>query len=122
MFREASLVCCAAVLADLGRLEESEAYLRTVVRDNPDFAQGYEYLGSVLMRREKWSDARAAYETCLRLGRRSASIQNDYARTLFKLGRLEESIAELEEALQLDPTHALARANLEKMRALRAGQ
>jgi len=108
------------VLADLGRLEESEAYLGTVVRDNPDFAQGHEYLGSVLMRREKWADARASYETCLRLGRRSASILNDHARTLFKLGDLEGAIARLEEALELEPDHAIARANLEKMRALRA--
>lgn len=107
-------------LADLGRVEEAEAYLRSVVRDNPAFAKGYEYLASILMRREKWSDAQQAYATCLRLGRRTASILNDHARTLFKLGRLEESIAQLEEALRLDPTHALARANLEKMRALRA--
>jgi tetratricopeptide (TPR) repeat protein len=105
-------------LADLGRLEESEAYLRTLVREHPEFAKGHEYLGSILMRREKWSDALAAYETCLRLGRRSASILNDHARTLFKLGRLDESVAQLEEALRLDPTHVLARANLEKMRAL----
>lgn len=110
------------VLADLGRLEESEAYLRTVVRDNPDFAQGYEYLGSVLMRREKWADARAAYETCLRLGRRSASILNDHARTLFKLGDLEGAIRQLEEALVLEPGHEVARGNLDKMRALRASR
>ena len=109
-------------LADLGRLDEAEAYLRTLVRDHPDFAKGHEYLASVLMRREKWNDARAAYEECLRLGRRSAAILNDYARTLFKLGRLEDSIARLEEALQLDPNHALAAANLEKMRALEAGR
>lgn len=106
-------------LADLGRLDESEAYLRTLVRDHPDFAKGFEYLGSILGRREKWSDARAAYEECLRLGRRSASILNDYARTLFKLGRLEDSIARLEEAVELDPTHELARSNLARMRALR---
>ncbi|MEQ1894386.1 MAG: tetratricopeptide repeat protein, partial [Planctomycetota bacterium] len=112
----------ALALADLGRLEEAEAYLRSVVADNPDFAKGHEYLASILMRREKWSDARAAYETCLRLGRRSASILNDHARTLFKLGRLEDSIAQLEAALRLDPTHALAQANLEKMRALQAGR
>ena len=107
-------------LADLGRLEESEAYLREVVRGHPEFAKGREYLGSILMRREKWSDAHAAYATCLRLGRRTASILNDHARTLFKLGRLDESIRQLEEALRLDPSHALAQANLEKIRALRA--
>jgi tetratricopeptide (TPR) repeat protein len=107
------------VLADLGRLEEAEAYLRTVVHDNPDFAQGHEYLGSILNRREKWADARVAFETCLRLGRRSAGILNDYARTLFKLGDLEGAIARLEEAVALEPGHAIARGNLEKMRALR---
>jgi len=108
------------VLAELGRLEEGEAYLAQVVREHPDFAQGHEYLGSILMRREKWAEGRAAFETCLRLGRRSAGILNDYARALFKLGNLDECIRQLELAQTLEPGNTTVRANLEKMRALQA--
>src|SRR5690606_4673653 len=96
-----------------GEVGEAEAHLRHALGEDPTIPQTSKNLGDLLYRAGRWEEAEEAYE-------RAASLAPALGDDLhFKLGNLACRRGDLgaarehwEEALVINPSHALARGNL----------
>ncbi len=96
-----------------GEVGEAEAHLRHALGEDPTIPQISKNLGDLLYRAGRWEEAEDAYQRAAKL---SPALGDDL---YFKLGNLacrrgDIAIARQhwEEAVRLNPEHALARANL----------
>jgi tetratricopeptide (TPR) repeat protein len=103
----------AVLLEGSGEIGEAEAHLRHALSEDPSIPQISKNLGDLLYRAGRWDEAEEAYERATRL---APELGDDIH---FKLGNLACRRGELlaarqhwEQALVLNPDHALARANL----------
>lgn len=103
----------AVLLEASGEIGEAEAHLRHALGEDPTIPQVSKNLGDLLYRAGRWDEAEEAYDRAVRLAPR---LGDDI---LFKLGNLACRRGDVptarrrwEQALALNPEHALARANL----------
>lgn len=95
-------------LSQLEQLSAAESAYRAAVAQNPEFAQAWFNLGSVLERQKKPQDALATWQSMLDKKRVSAQETRElYLMVCNNLGRL------LEETRQLQPAEAILRTSLE---------
>jgi protein O-mannosyl-transferase len=94
------------------RLEEAVAQFEMAVRLDPSLVDAYYNLALALDRLDAHAEALAAYERVLALGLESADLHNDIGALLLEIGRPSDAVRHFRTALQLDPAHAAAQANL----------
>jgi tetratricopeptide (TPR) repeat protein len=112
-----NLAALAELLGEVGRSEE---LLRRALADEPAVPQLSKNLGDLLYRAAKYEEASGAYARAVRL---QPDLGDD---VYFKLGNIayrggsrEDAATHWRQALALNPTHELARTNLETLSALR---
>jgi tetratricopeptide (TPR) repeat protein len=110
----------AALAELLGETERAEELLRQALTDEPAVPQLSKNLGDLMYRGARYDDAAAAYARAVRL---QPDLGDD---VYFKLGNIayraghrDDAAAHWQQALALNPTHELARTNLETLSALR---
>ncbi|MCQ2996232.1 tetratricopeptide repeat protein [Pseudomonas syringae] len=95
-------------LASLGQLPAAEAAYRAAIAQNPEFAQAWFNLGTILERQQKPQEALATWQSMLDDKRVDPQASRDlYLMVCNGLGRL------LEETRQLQPSEAILRTSLE---------
>jgi tetratricopeptide (TPR) repeat protein len=101
------------MLEATGEVGEAEAHLRHALGEEPALPQISKNLGDLLYRAARWDEAEEAFERAVTL---APALGDD---TWFKLGNLACRRGDLtsartrwKSALDLNPEHALARANL----------
>ncbi|HRP08113.1 MAG TPA: tetratricopeptide repeat protein [Gemmatimonadales bacterium] len=101
------------LLEATGEVGEAEAHLRHALTEDPGIPQISKNLGDLLYRAGRWDEAEEAYERATTL---APSLGDDIH---FKLGNLACRRGDLtaarkrwQDALSINPDHALARANL----------
>jgi tetratricopeptide (TPR) repeat protein len=101
------------LLEGTGEVGEAEAHLRHALGEDPSIPQISKNLGDLLYRAGRWDEAEEAYERATRLAR---ALGDDI---YFKLGNLACRRGDLtaarqhwQQAIAINPEHALARANL----------
>jgi tetratricopeptide (TPR) repeat protein len=110
----------AALAELLGEVSRSEDLLRQALSDEPAVPQLSKNLGDLLYRSARYEDAAGAYARAVRL---QPDLGDD---VYFKLGNIayragnrDDAATHWRQALALNPTHELARTNLETLSALR---
>ncbi len=101
------------LLEGTGEVGEAEAHLRHALGEDPTIPQISKNLGDLLYRAGRWDEAEESYERAARI---APALGDD---VYFKLGNLACRRGDLagarqhwEQAIRLNPEHALARANL----------
>jgi len=102
-----------------GRPAEAIPRFEAALRLQPDLTEIHGNLGKALYQTGRFAEALPQFEIALHLQPDSADIHADLGSALYQNGRIAEAIAQYEEALRLKPTYPVARANLERLRAVR---
>lgn len=87
-------------------IEEMTARLETTVKDNPESAEGWYFLGRTYMAQERAGDAAKAFERAVSIAGRQPELLGQWAQALYFAGNKQwsEQIQALtDEALQADP-------------------
>lgn len=92
--------------------ERALDHLKQAVALDPDLWRAWNALGSYYDSERLWAEADEAYESALAVAPDEAIVYNNHGFSLFSQGRLEESIAVLQQALQIDPDLEPTKANL----------
>ena len=100
----------AAAAQSLGRLDEAVEHFESALELDSEFIEAHDSLARLHFAREDYEQALERFEAIERLRPDAASITN-VGVILFKMGRREEALARLDEALALDPTYEIAIAN-----------
>jgi Flp pilus assembly protein TadD len=113
----------ANVLAAQGRLDDAAANLRRLAAELPADAAARDQLFAVLVRigeaamaEGRLGAAASAYRELVRLKPADADLRNNLGIILAKSGDLEAAAAEFEAALKANPSHDVARRNLQAVR------
>lgn len=101
------------VMLQTGRLAEAVAFFNEVLRSDNTNGPAAGYLGIALMRSGDTPGALNALGTASQLQPHDAGAQYNAAVGLLQAGRAAEAIPFLQYTLQLDPSHANARAALD---------
>jgi tetratricopeptide (TPR) repeat protein len=91
-------------LLKLGRLEEAAAEVVTAIRLQPEYGDGYFFLGCVMEAIDRPDDAQVAYREALRLGPESLTMAFQMGNTFNRLGCKKEALACYRLALPSCPT------------------
>ncbi len=102
----------AAVLCDHGRGDEALFALDQVSQQMPEQPRTYYLQGVAYELVQNDGLAKRAYDDCLRLEPENPDALNNRGVVQARLGRLEESIADLIRATQINPSDPLALTNL----------
>lgn len=102
----------AAALRVSGRTADAISLLEEAVDLDPGDPGPRMELGALLHEKGDAAGALEQYEACFRLGAPRAVLHNNLAAVCVSLGRREEAVRHLEQALQLDPDYEEARRNL----------
>jgi protein O-GlcNAc transferase len=95
-----------------GRLTEAADLHRQALQIDPDFADAWADLGTVLAAQGKTSDAVSAYQNAARLRPQNPAIRNALGNNLRALGRIADAEQCFLQALQLQPHSAESHGNL----------
>jgi protein O-mannosyl-transferase len=107
-----------AIVATSGDLATAIPHFEAALRLLPDNPAAHYSFATLLSRDPSLADrAIAEYETVVRLAPNDIAAHNDVAVMYAKIGKLQQALGHLEVAVQLDPTNAAARNNLEAVRA-----
>ncbi len=87
-------------------------HLRRAVAADPSLWRAWNALGSHYDAGGQWAAASEAYANALAEQPEAATVYNNRGFSLFMQGRLDEAIADLSQALRLDPDLELAQVNL----------
>ncbi len=93
----------AAVLINTNRNEETESFLIEGIRRHPDVSHLRYVYGCLLSITGRKELAIESYTKALSINEKHKSCRDSLANLLFKVGRVEESIAEWNEMLRLNP-------------------
>jgi Flp pilus assembly protein TadD/mono/diheme cytochrome c family protein len=111
------------VLATLGNWNEAAASYREVISTEPADTAARDQLVAVLLRiagaavaQGRLRDAAAAYRELVEQRPGDADFHNNFGIILARSGDLAAAAAQFEAALRLDPSHQIARRNLEAVR------
>jgi len=102
--------CCVRLgdtLVALGKFDQAELIYRQAVQLQPTGPRCLA-LASTLFRQDKVEESLAAFCRAAELEPASAEVQTSWGTALISLGRSDEAVAHLHEALRLQPDHALA--------------
>jgi len=94
------------------RLDEAEAEARALVRDCPQYAQGWKALGVAFHKRGQVAPALEAMSAAAQRDPDDAETLNNQGFLLRTLGRAQEAQAPLQRALALDPDNAAIHKNI----------
>jgi tetratricopeptide (TPR) repeat protein len=100
----------AETLHRQGRLEEAERIYAAIVACMPDHFDALHLLGVLRQEQSRPAEALSLIAAALRLNARSAEAHTNYGVVLDALGRHDEALASFERALAIDPEHAGALA------------
>ncbi len=106
----------ARAYAMTGDQQKALEELRRAARLKPDDAQVHSALSQVLAAQGDLSSAIEEQRTALRLAENDPDGWNNLGVMLLRSGKTAEAKTALERALQLQPDHAAARANLERLK------
>ena len=106
----------ARAYAMTGDQQRALEELRSAARLKPDDAQVHSALSQVLAAQGDFSAAIDEQRTALRLAENDPDGWNNLGVMLLRSGKTAEAKAALERALQLQPDHVAARANLERLK------
>jgi Flp pilus assembly protein TadD len=105
-----------SVFFQRGYLEQSEAFFRLALRDDPSSAEAHYGLGSVYLKQEKNREARASFEQAVKFTASYAetgpNAWNNLGLLATREGRIDDAVANFREALQLNPDYWIALENL----------
>jgi tetratricopeptide (TPR) repeat protein len=97
-------------------MEEAEVSFKIALRDDPGSAEAVYGIGSVYLDQQKTAEARASFESALKL---RASYPDTFANAWNNLGliagregRTEDAVGYFKQALKLSPDHVIALNNL----------
>jgi protein O-GlcNAc transferase len=102
--REAPVEChrnYAEILHRCGRLDEAEAAARRAVRRDPNSADAWDTLGTILVDRGAFAESRDCYQTAVQIRPDFLAALNNLAVVLHVLGKFEASEACYRQALKL---------------------
>jgi tetratricopeptide (TPR) repeat protein/peroxiredoxin len=99
-----------------GYYEQSEAWFQLALKDDPSNAEAHYGLGSVYLKQERNSEAKASFELTVQLKSNYAmtltNAWNNLGLLAARQGNMTEAISHFQEALRLDPNHVVALDNL----------
>ncbi len=107
----------AIALFQAGRVPAAIDRFKQALRLKPDYAEAYGNFGRVLFQTGDLAGALENLSNAIKHGREDADLHNLAGMCLVRLGRTAEARAHFERALQLNPQHADAKANLDWVRA-----
>ena len=102
---------------ETGRRPEAVQQYEAAVRIQPDLVEARNNLGVALCRSDRLPEAIAQFKEALRLRPAYVEAHDNLGNALLQAGRVDEAIVEYEEVLRLRPDDAVARRNLELIRA-----
>jgi tetratricopeptide (TPR) repeat protein len=93
-------------LIDLGRYEQADQRLRSLLANNPDSAQGWIWLASVSRQLHRASESVAAAQRAVAIAPESASSHIALSEALVAVRRRREAVSAAREAVRLAPNSA----------------
>ncbi|HXL24235.1 MAG TPA: tetratricopeptide repeat protein [Chthoniobacterales bacterium] len=96
----------AAVLQNLGRLDEAEQQYYAALKFDPSYVKIYANLGQLFVSKDKLNEAKKYYERAIQLEPSAGETHAGYAYLLERLGLADEARAEYENAIRLSPKSA----------------
>jgi tetratricopeptide (TPR) repeat protein len=102
---------------ETGRRPEAIQQYEAALRIQPDLVEAHNNLGVALCRSDRLPEAIAHFKEALRLRPDYPEAHDNLGNALLQVGRMDEASVEYEEVLRLRPDDAVARRNLELIRA-----
>ena len=102
----------AAAQASLGQTDKAVEGFRKTIKLNPNYADGYNNLGTVLNGQGKLDEAVASYKRALEIKPDYLQAHNNLGNALQDQGKLEGAVASYRRALEIKPDYAEAHSNL----------
>lgn len=106
----------AGLFFQRGYFDQAGAFFQQALRDDPESAEALYGIGSVYLNQNKNVQARETFERCIK---RKATYPETLPDAWNNLGvlatrenRIQEAVADFQEALKISPTHLLALTNL----------
>ena len=99
-------------MKDLGKLQEAEISIRKAIELNPNFAEAYLNLGSILSDLGNLQEAETYTRQAIKLNPNSANAHSNLGNILRDLDKLKEAEISTRKAIELNPTFAEAHSNL----------
>jgi tetratricopeptide (TPR) repeat protein len=103
----------------MGRHDDAVAMLQNAVTEDPSAWRAWDALASEYDNRRDWPRAEEAYDHAVSDSNGAAVVLNNRGFSRLLQGRLEESVADLVQALQKKPDLAAARTNLRLAMAMK---
>ncbi|MDE2963983.1 MAG: tetratricopeptide repeat protein [Acidobacteriota bacterium] len=103
-------------LKELGRMPEAAARFQQAVESDPNHAEALDHLALWRFQQRRYQEALDLYRAQSALKPDSVTTHANIGVTLYFLGRPEEALAAMEQVLQLDPDHPMARKLVEELR------
>jgi Tfp pilus assembly protein PilF len=97
---------------DTADFERARVAAEKAISLSPETAAGYRARGALRLDTLDFLGGRADEEQALKLSPGDSRAQNDYGYTLAAFGRLDEAIATMRSAIELDPLNSTAWSNL----------
>jgi Tfp pilus assembly protein PilF len=102
-----------AALFGAGRAADALPHFEAATALNPKYAEAYYNLGVVLFHGQNFPAALQCFLTHLQIAPETVEVHNYTGLALFRSGNTAAAIPHFRRAVELDPNHAGARANLE---------
>jgi Flp pilus assembly protein TadD len=107
-----TLANLAAILVELGRLDEAETYLKRALTGDPQDAFSLSLFGILRFRQQKFDEAFEALSQSAAIDPENSDTQNYLGITLSQRGQRPAAEAALRKAIKLNPASASAHYNL----------
>jgi protein O-GlcNAc transferase len=102
----------AAILQELGQLDEAVESLMLAIKLNPGLAEAHYNVGNIMSEAGQLEAAVVCYRNALSIDPKSTVAYSNLGAALLELGQLDEALSCCRRALELDPYLMLLRSNL----------